>query len=138
MRSPVFDRPVNDIRIIRLATGYAVVRLYASYVETPELLSTGGAHLTANVVEIKIPDSPDLEMDVLHRFSYYYNKAVAEETKFLTTQYAKMVNGIISQLPPGKKEAVIEKADAMIRAIAQGDKPFITQQEFAKILKYYI
>ncbi|MBR1494244.1 MAG: hypothetical protein IJ601_04265 [Acidaminococcaceae bacterium] len=94
--------------------------------------------MTANVVEIKIPDSPDLEMDVLHRFSYYYNKAVAEEIKFLTTQYAKVVNGIVSQLPPGKKEAVIEKADAMIRAIAQGDKPFITQQEFAKILKYYI
>ena len=59
MRSPVFDRPVNDIRIIRLATGYAVVRLYASYVERPELLSTGGAHLIANVVEIKIPDAKE-------------------------------------------------------------------------------
>lgn len=42
MRTPVFNRPKNDIRILRLATGYAVVTLYASYVETPkELLSTG-------------------------------------------------------------------------------------------------
>ncbi len=134
MRGPLFKKPKNNFTILRLTTGEAIVKLHAAYVEDPDT----PVPLTANVVEIKVPDSPDLEMDVLHRFSYYYNKAVAEEIKFLTTQYTKVVNGIISQLPPGKKEAVIEKADAMIRAIAQGDKPFIIQQEFAKILKYYI
>lgn len=134
MRGPLFKKPENNFTILRLATGEAIVKLHAAYVEDPD----APVPLTANVVEIKVPDSPDLEMDVLHRFSYYYNKAVAEEIKFLTTQYAKVVNGIISQLPPGKKEAVIEKADAMIRAIAHGDKPFIIQQEFAKTLKYYI
>lgn len=134
MRGPLFKKPENNFTVMRLSTGEAVLKLYAAYMEDPD----APVPLTANVVKIKIPDSPDLEMDVLHRFSYYYNKAVAEEIKFLTTQYAKVVNGIISQLPPGKKEAVIEKADAMIRAIAQGDKPFITQQEFAKILKYYM
>ena len=139
MRTPVFNRPKNDIRILRLATGYAVVTLYASYVETPkELLSTGGVHLTANAVEIKVPDMPDLEMDVIHRFAYYYDRAVREEIKWLTLQYSKVVNEIVAKLPPGKKQAVITKADEIIRQIAHGDKPFITQQEFAKILKYYI
>lgn len=42
MRTPVFRKPDNDIQIIRLATGYAIVRLYVSYVETPRILSTGG------------------------------------------------------------------------------------------------
>lgn len=42
MRTPVFKRPEKDIQIIRLATGEAVVRLYAAYVETPKVLSTGG------------------------------------------------------------------------------------------------
>ena len=139
MRTPIFNRSKNDIRIVRLATGYAVVTLYASYVETPkELLSMGGVHLTANAVEIKVPDRPELEMDVIHRFAYYYDMAVREEIKWLTQQYAKVVNEIVAKLPPGKKEAVITKADTMIRQIAHGDKPFITQQEFAKILKYYI
>ncbi len=139
MRTPVFNRPKNDIRILRLATGYAVVTLYASYVETPkELLSTGGVHLTANAVEIKVPDRPDLEMDVIHRFSFYYDRAVREEIMFLRKQYAKVINETIAKLPPGKKEEVITKADTMIRQIAHGDKPFIIQQEFAKILKYYI
>ena len=139
MRTPIFNRSKNDIRIVRLATGYAVVTLYASYVETPkELLSMGGVHLTANAVEIKVPDRPELEMDVIHRFAYYYDMAVREEIKWLTQQYAKAVNEIVAKLPPGKKEAVITKADTMIRQIAHGDKPFITQQEFAKILKYYI
>lgn len=138
MRTPVFKRPKNDIRILRLATGYAVVRLYAAYVETPELLSTGGGHLTANAVEIKVPDMPDLEMDVIHRFAYYYDRAVREEIKWLTLQYSKVVNEIVAKLPPGKKQAVITKTDEIIRQIAHGDKPFIIQQEFAKILKYYI
>lgn len=94
--------------------------------------------MTANAVEIKVPDRPDLEMDVIHRFAYYYDRAVREEIKWLTQQYAKVVNEIVAQLPPGKKEDVITKADTMIRQIAHGDKPFIIQQEFAKILKYYI
>ena len=111
--------------------------MYAAYVETPELLSAGRGCLTANVVEIKVPDMPDLEMDVIHRFSSYYNRALKEEIKFLTQQYSKVVNEIISQLPPGKKEAIIAKADEIIRQIAHGDKPFITKQDFAKILKSY-
>ena len=137
MRTPVFRRPENDIVIIRLATGEAVVRLYVSYVETPELVATG-APLSANVVEIKVPDSPDLEMDVLHRFSYYYEKALQEEIEFLTGQYRKVVVDLMGRLPPGKKEAVAEQADRIIRAIAVGDKPFVTQQELAKILKMYV
>ena len=132
MRGPLFKKPENNFTIMRLATGEAVLKLYAAYVEDPD----APVPLTANAVEIKIPDSPDLEMNVLHRFSYFYSKAVTEEIKFFTKQYAKVVSEMASKLPPGKKEAVIEKADSMIRQIANGDKPFITQQEFAKFLKY--
>ncbi len=138
MRTPVFIRPENDIVIIRLATGEAVVRLYVSYVETPRQVSTGGVLLSANVLETKVPDSPDLEMDVLHRFSFYYEKALQEEIEFLTGQYRKVVEDLLRRLPPGKKEAVAEQADRIIRAIAAGDKPFVTQQELAKILKMYV
>ena len=138
MRTPVFRRPEKDMVIIRLATGEAVVRLYVSYVETPRQVSTGGVLLSANVLETKVPDSPDLEMDVLHRFSYYYEKALQEEIEFLTGQYRKIVVDLMGRLPPGKKEAVAEQADRIIRAIAAGDKPFVTQQELAKILKMYI
>ena len=138
MRTPVFRRPEKDIVIIRLATGEAVVRLYVSYVETPRQVSTGGVLLSANVLETKVPDSPDLEMDVLHRFSVYYEKALQEEIEFLTGQYRKVVEDLLGRLPPGKKEAVAEQADRIIRAIAAGDKPFVTQQELAKILKMYV
>lgn len=138
MRTPVFRRPEKDIVIIRLATGEAVVRLYVSYVETPRQVSTVGVLLSANVLETKVPDSPDLEMDVLHRFSYYYEKALREEVEFLTGQYQKVVDNLIGRLPPGKKAAVVEQADRIIQAIAAGDKPFITQQELAKILKMYV
>ena len=138
MRTPVFIRPEKDIVIIRLATGEAVVRLYVSYVETPRQVSTGGVLLSANVLETKVPDSPDLEMDVLHRFSVYYEKALQEEIEFLTGQYRKVVEDLLGRLPPGKKEAVAEQADRIIRAIAAGDKPFVTQQELAKILKMYV
>lgn len=138
MRTPVFIRPEKDIVIIRLATGEAVVRLYVSYVETPRQVSTGGVLLSANVLETKVPDSPDLEMDVLHRFSFYYEKALQEEIEFLTGQYRKVVEDLLRRLPPGKKEAVAEQADRIIRAIAAGDKPFVTQQELAKILKMYV
>lgn len=138
MRTPVFRRPEKDIVIIRLATGEAVVRLYVSYVETPRQVSTGGVLLSANVLETKVPDSPDLEMDVLHRFSVYYEKALQEEIEFLTGQYRKVVEDLLGRLPPGKKEAVAEQADRIIRAIAAGNKPFVTQQELAKILKMYV
>ena len=138
MRTPVFRRPEKDMVIIRLATGEAVVRLYVSYVETPRQVSTGGVLLSANVLETKVPDSPDLEMDVLHRFSVYYEKALQEEIEFLTGQYRKVVEDLLGRLPPGKKEAVAEQADRIIRAIAAGDKPFVTQQELAKILKMYV
>ena len=138
MRTPVFRRPEKDIVIIRLATGEAVVRLYVSYVETPRQVSTAGVLLSANVLETKVPDSPDLEMDVLHRFSFYYEKALQEEIEFLTGQYRKVVEDLLGRLPPGKKEAVAEQADRIIRAIAAGDKPFVTQQELAKILKMYV
>lgn len=138
MRTPVFRRPEKDIVIIRLATGEAVVRLYVSYVETPRQVSTGGVLLSANVLETKVPDSPDLEMDVLHRFSVYYEKALQEEIEFLTGQYRRVVEDLLGRLPPGKKEAVAEQADRIIRAIAAGDKPFVTQQELAKILKMYV
>lgn len=138
MRTPVFRRPEKDIVIIRLATGEAVVRLYVSYVETPRQVSAVGVLLSANVLETKVPDSPDLEMDVLHRFSFYYEKALQEEIEFLTGQYRKVVEDLLGRLPPGKKEAVAEQADRIIQAIAAGDRPFVTQQELAKILKMYV
>lgn len=138
MRTPVFRRPEKDIVIIRLATGEAVVRLYVSYMETPASMATGGVLLSANVLDTKVPDSPDLEMDVQHRFSYYYEKALREEVEFLTGQYQNVVYNLISRLPPGKKAAVVEQADRIIQAIAAGDKPFITQQELEKYLKMYI
>lgn len=138
MRTPVFIRPKNDIRIVRLeTTGYAVVSLYASYVETPELVATG-VPLTANVVEIKVPDRPTLEAEVLQNFSGFYTLAVREEMKWLSRQYAKVVNGLAVQLPPAKKVIVVEKADQIIREIAHGDQPFITQQDLEKLLKQYI
>ncbi len=138
MRTPVFKRPEKDIQIIRLATGEAVVRLYAAYVETPKVLSTGGVLLSANVLEVKVPDSPDLELDVIHRFSHYYNLALEQEVLFLTEQYQKVVDNLVWRLPPGKKEAVVDRADRIIRDIAAGDKPFVTQQDLERILKMYI
>lgn len=138
MRTPVFKRPENDIRILRLTTGYAVVSLYASYVETPELLSTGGAHLTANVVDIKVPDKADLADDVIKNFPSYYERAVREEMKWLSRQYARVVNGIVLKVPPEKKVFIIDKADKTIREIARGDQPFLTQQDMEKLLKQYI
>lgn len=77
-------------------------------------------------------------LDAVHRFSYYYEKALGEEIEFLTGQYKRVVDDIIYKLPPGKREAVSDKADEIIRQIANGDKPFLTQQEFGKILKYCI
>ena len=138
MRTPVFKRPKNDIRIRRLeTTGYAVVSLYASYVETPELVATG-VPLTANVVEIKVPDRPTLEAEVKENFSGFYTLAIREEMKWLSRQYAKVINGMAANLPPAKKAAVVEKADEIIRQIAHGDQPFITQQDLEKLLKQYI
>lgn len=94
--------------------------------------------MTANVLETKVPDTPDLEMDVLHRFSLYYERALAEEIDFLTGQYQKVVDSLIWKLPPGKRERLVGEADRIIREIATGDKPFVTQQDMAKILKMYM
>ncbi len=90
------------------------------------------------MLDIKVPDSPDLMLDVVHRFSYYHKKALEAEIVFLTEQYRRVVEGIIYRLPPGKRSAVYDKAGEIIRQIANGDKPFLTQQEFGKILKYCI
>ncbi len=130
----MFSRPENGIRIIRLGTGEAVVRLYASYVETPRQTADDGVYLSANVLDIKVPDSPDLEMDVLHRFSWYYDQALQAEVEFLTGQYKKVVDGLVGMLPPGKKEAVIANADRIIREIAAGDRPYVLQRDMERIL----
>lgn len=98
----------------------------------------GGVLLSANVLEVKVPDSPDLELDVIHRFSHYYNLALEQEVLFLTEQYQKVVDNLVWRLPPGKKEAVVDRADRIIRDIAAGDKPFVTQQDLERILKMYI
>lgn len=138
MRTPIFVKPENDIHIIRLATGYAIVKLFSGYVETQKSSYDKRPSLTANVVEIKVRDAPGLEKEIISRFSYYYNQAVKEEIKFLTRQYAKVVNEIVSKLAPGKKDAVIQKVNEMVRQIANGDRQFVTQQSFAKMLKSYV
>lgn len=79
-----------------------------------------------------------METDVINRFSYYYEMAMRDEIKWLTRQYARTVNGLVAKLPPGKKVAVIEKADQMIKEIARGDKEFLIWQDMEKVLKQYI
>lgn len=124
------------MRIIRLSTGLAVVSLYAGYVEEP--LPNGKMLTTANIVDVKVPDSPDLEMDVLHRWPWYYNKAIEQETEYLRGQYKDTVDGLLATLPPGKKAAVVDKVEAVIRAIAHGDRPYLIRQDLLKILKQNI
>ena len=136
MRTTIFRRPENDIHITRLATGKAIVRLYTAYIENP--LGHGTFSTTANVVETTVPDRPDLEAHVLRHWKHYYDKAVQEEIAYVSGQYEKTINDTLAKLPPGKKKEVADFADDYIRQIAHGDKPFIIQQEFAKILKYYI
>ncbi len=91
--------------------------------------------MTANIVDVTVPDSPDLEMDVLHRFPWYYRKAIEQETDFLRGQYKETVDGLLATLPPGKKAAVVDKAEEIIRQIAHGDQTFLIRQDLLKILK---
>lgn len=136
MRQLVIFLPENNLRILRLSTGMAVVSLYAGVVEEP--MTNGRIITTANIVDVTVPDLPDLEMDVLHRWPWYYNKAIEQETEYLRGQYKDTVDGLLATLPPGKKAAVVDKAEAVIRAIAHGDRPYIIRQDLLKILKQNI
>ncbi|MBR1589530.1 MAG: hypothetical protein IJ657_00400 [Acidaminococcaceae bacterium] len=78
---------------------------------------------------------PDLEMDVLHRWSWYYSKAIEQETEYLRGQYKGTVDGLIATLSPGKKAAVVDTAEEIIRQIAHGDQPYLIRQDLLKILK---
>jgi len=124
------------VHITRLATGKAVVRLYTAYIENP--LKHGTISTTANVVEITVPDRPDLEAHILRHWKHYYDKAVQEEIRYLSGQYEKVIRETLSKLPPGKKKDVEDYAKEFIRAVANGDKWFITQQELSKVLKFHI
>ena len=136
MRQLVISLPEKNFRILRLSTGMAVVSLYAGVVEEP--MTNGRIMTTANIVDVTVPDLPDLEMDVLHRWPWYYNKAIEQETEYLRGQYKDTVDGLLATLPPGKKAAVVEKSEEIIRQIANGDKPFLIRQDLLKILKQNI
>lgn len=136
MRQLILRRPENGFRINRLATGMAVVSLYVGIIEQP--ITDGKTLITANVISITVPDSPDLEMDVLHRWQFYYDKALDNEIHYLRGQYKKPVDELLATLPPGKKAAVVDKAEAVIRAIAHGDRPYLIRQDLLKILKQNI
>lgn len=132
MRTLIIQRPDNDIRILRLSTGEAVVKMYSGYVE--EYVS-GRLMVTANMVEVKVVDSPELEAEVLNNWSKYYNMALASEIEYLRRQYRKTVDDLLRTLLPEEKEAVVEKAEEIIRNIAHGDKPFLIRQDLLKLLK---
>ena len=114
----------------------AVVSLYAGIVEQP--ITNGKTLTSANVISITVPDSPDLEMDVLHRWQFYYDKALENEIQYLREQYKKPVDGLLATLPPDKKAAVVDKAEAIIRSIASGDRAYLIRQDLLKILKQNI
>jgi hypothetical protein len=135
MRTLIIQRPDNDIRILRLSTGEAVVKMYSGYVE--EYVS-GRLMVTANMVEVKVVDSPELEAEVLNNWSKYYNMALASEIEYLRGQYRKTVDDLLRTLLPEEKEAVVEKAEEIIRNIAHGDKPFLIRQDLLKLLKQNI
>ena len=124
------------MKILRLSTGMAVVSLYAGIVEQP--IMNGKTLTSANVISITVPDSPDLEMDVLHRWQFYYNKALENEIQYLREQYKKPVDGLLATLPPDKKAAVVDKVEAIIRSIASGDRAYLIRQDLLKILKQNI
>ena len=96
MRTPIFHRPDNAIHITRLATGKAVIRLYAAYIESPS--EHGTTLVTANVVETTVLDRPDLESHVLRHWQYYYNKAVQDEIDFLSRQYKSVTFRLLPRL----------------------------------------
>ena len=101
-------------------------------------MTNGRIMTTANIVDVTVPDLPDLEMDVLHRWPWYYNKAIEQETEYLRGQYKDTVDGLLATLPPGKKAAVVEKSEEIIRQIANGDKHFLIRQDLLKLLKQNI
>jgi len=74
-------------------------------------------------------------MDVLHRWKLYYDKALENEIQYLREQYKKPVDELLATLPPGKRSAVVDKADEIIRKIAYGDLPYLIRQDLVKILK---
>ena len=85
---------------------------------------------TANIVDVKVPDLPDLEMDVLHRWPWYYSKAIEQETEYLRGQYKDTVDELIA--------AIVEKSEEVIRKIAHGDQHFLIRQDLLKLLKQNI
>lgn len=101
-------------------------------------MTNGRMLTTANIVDVTVPDLPDLEMDVLHRWPWYYNKAIEQETEFLREQYKETVDKLLAMLPPGKKAAVVDKSEEIIRKIAHGDHPFLIRQDLLKVLKQNI
>ena len=46
--------------------------------------------------------------------------------------------GLLATLPPDKKAAVVDKAEAIIRSIASGDRAYLIRQDLLKILKQNI
>ena len=136
MRQLVINLPSNNLKISHLSTGMAVVSLYSGIVEQPT--ENGMVLTTANVVSVKVSDVPGLEEDILNNRKRYHDLAVAQEIDYLRGQYKKTVDALKYGLSTKQKEAVTELSEKIIRQIAHGDKPFVTQQELTKILKYHI
>ena len=135
MRTLIIGRPDNNLHILHLSTGEAVVRMYSGFME--EYFS-GRLVVTANVLEIKVDDSPELEADVLDRWEHYYRRAMNSEIEYLRGQYKRTVDDLIGKLPPEQKETVVEKSEEIIRRIAHGDQPFLIRQDLIKLLKQNI
>ena len=135
MRTLIIAQPENNISIMKLSTGEAVVKMYSGFVEE---YVRGRLFVTANVVELKVNNSPGLESDVLERWDRYYGMALESEIDYLRNQYRKTVDDLLATLPPGKKAAVVEKSEEIIRKIAHGDHPFLIRQDLLKVLKQNI
>ncbi len=101
-------------------------------------MTNGRIMTTANIVDVTVPDMPDLEMDVMHRWPWYYKKAIEQETEYLRKQYKDTIDKLLAMLPPGKKAAVVEESEDIIRKIAYGDQPFLIRQDLLKKLKQKI
>lgn len=135
MRTLIIAQPENNISIMKLSTGEAVVKMYSGFVEE---YVRGRLLVTANVVKLKVNNSPGLESDVLERWDRYYGMALESEIDYLRNQYRKTVDDLLATLPPGKKAAVVEKSEEIIRKIAHGDHPFLIRQDLVKVLKQNI
>ena len=53
-------------------------------------------------------------------------------------QYKDTIDKLLAMLPPGKKAAVVEESEDIIRKIAYGDQPFLIRQDLLKKLKQKI